>query len=128
MQEPSPSQKWEARYSVDDYVYGTDPNDFLVEAVVNGAEALKWLSSHSPPELILLDLMMPEVDGFHVITELQCRDDWRDIPVVVFTAMDVPPARQAFLEGHVDAVIRKGGVGTTQMLEEVGQLIARSIV
>lgn len=98
-----------------------------VEAVANGRLALEWLNEHPLPSLILLDLMMPEVDGFHVITELQCRDDWKEIPVVVFTAMDVPPARQAFLETHVDTVIRKGGYGQARMLEEVRALIDRSL-
>ena len=98
-----------------------------VDAVANGRLALEWLNEHPLPSLILLDLMMPEVDGFHVITELQCRDDWKEIPVVVFTAMDVPPARQAFLETHVDSVIRKGGYGQSRMLQEVRQLIDRSL-
>ena len=71
--------------------------------------------------------MMPEIDGFHVITELQLRDDWRTIPVVVFTAMDVPPARLSFLETHVETVIRKGGYGQAKMLDEVRSLISRSL-
>lgn len=100
---------------------------FAVDAVENGRFALEWLEDHPPPALILLDLMMPEIDGFHVITELQCRAEWRDVPVVVFTAMDVPPARLAFLESHVETVIRKGGYGQDRMLEEVRALVARSL-
>lgn len=100
---------------------------WTVASVENGRVALEWLETQPAPCLILLDLMMPEVDGFHVITELQCRDDWRSIPVVVFTAMDVPPARQAFLEHHVESVIRKGGYGQDRMLDEVRDLIARSL-
>ena len=96
-------------------------------SVENGRKALEWLEDNEPPVLILLDLMMPEVDGFHVITELQCRDEWREIPVVVFTAMDVPPARMAFLEQHVESVIRKGGYGQERMLDEVRGLIVRSL-
>ncbi|MCB9693086.1 MAG: response regulator [Alphaproteobacteria bacterium] len=98
-----------------------------VEAVSNGRLALEWLEDNPLPALILLDLMMPEVDGFHVITELQCRDDWKEIPVVVFTAMDVPPARQAFLESHVEMVLRKGGYGQDRMLDEVRKLVDRSL-
>ncbi len=93
----------------------------------NGRTALEWLEANEPPTLILLDLMMPEVDGFHVITELQCREEWREVPVVVFTAMDVPPARMAFLEQHVESVINKGGYGQERMLDEVRSLIARSL-
>jgi CheY-like chemotaxis protein len=96
-------------------------------AVENGRLALEWLEANDPPSLILLDLMMPEVDGFHVITELQCRDEWREVPVVVFTAMDVPPARMSFLEQHVESVIRKGGYGQERMLDEVRALIVRSL-
>jgi signal transduction histidine kinase/AmiR/NasT family two-component response regulator len=97
-------------------------------ACENGRSALEWLEANDPPALILLDLMMPEVDGFHVITELQCREEWRDVPVVVFTAMDVPPARMAFLEQHVESVINKGGYGQERMLDEVRALIAKSLV
>ncbi|MEZ4318465.1 MAG: response regulator [Myxococcota bacterium] len=96
-------------------------------SVENGRLALEWLEQNGPPSLILLDLMMPEVDGFHVITELQCRDEWRNVPVVVFTAMDVPPARMAFLEQHVETVIRKGGYGQDRMLDEVRALIVKSL-
>ena len=99
---------------------------YLVDEVPNGVAAMRYLARERP-DLILLDLMMPEVDGFHVITELQLNEAWREIPVVVFTAMDVPPARMTFLESHVESVIRKGGYGQDRMLEEVRGLIARSL-
>jgi signal transduction histidine kinase/DNA-binding LytR/AlgR family response regulator len=100
---------------------------YPVDSVADGRQALTWLDEHPLPSLILLDLMMPEIDGFHVITELQCRDDWKAIPVVVFTAMDVPPARLAFLERHVESVVQKGGYGPERMLEEVRLLIDRAL-
>jgi len=98
-----------------------------VESVENGRLALEWLEENEAPVLMLLDLMMPEVDGFHVITELQSREDWSQIPVVVFTAMDVPPARMSFLEHHVETVVRKGGYGQERMLDEVRDLIVKSL-
>jgi two-component system, chemotaxis family, chemotaxis protein CheY len=52
----------------------------------NGLEALRFLQEQTP-DLILLDLMMPVMDGWEFMTELRARDDWKDIPVVIITAV-----------------------------------------
>ena len=54
----------------------------------NGREALSRIRE-AKPDLILLDLMMPEMDGFQVVADLQRSADWRDIPVIVITARDL---------------------------------------
>jgi len=54
----------------------------------HGGEALDWLGRHGPPCLILLDLMMPFVDGWQVIEQLRSDDRLARVPVVVITAFN----------------------------------------
>ena len=88
----------------------------------DGRAALELLKTRIPA-LILLDLMMPEVDGFRVVSELQGHDEWRDIPVVVVTAMDLPPEQRQMLEGHVKAVFHKGDYRLEGLLLEIRALV-----
>ena len=56
----------------------------------NGRAALDWLASNPVPGLILLDLMMPEMDGFEFLRELRRTSRrWRDVPVIVVTAKEL---------------------------------------
>ena len=61
---------------------------WIVQEAANGREALACLQA-AKPDLILLDLMMPEMDGFAVVAALQKQEDWRDIPVIVITSLDL---------------------------------------
>jgi signal transduction histidine kinase/CheY-like chemotaxis protein len=60
------------------------------------------------PSLILLDLMMPEMDGFGFLDALRLREDWRGIPVVVITAKDLTDEDRQRLNGAVDRIMLKG--------------------
>src|SRR5262249_61079834 len=61
---------------------------WVVQETANGREALTRLQADKP-DVILLDLMMPEMDGFAVVAALQKEPRWRDIPVIVITARDL---------------------------------------
>src|SRR5262249_2894395 len=71
-----------------------------VTAAANGRVALDRLAEHRPG-LILLDLMMPEMDGFEFIEALRARPEWRGIPVVVLTAKELSPEDRRRLTGVV---------------------------
>jgi len=58
-----------------------------VSTVENGQYALAWLKSQ-PVDLILLDVMMPEMDGYEVLSQLKDDNTWRDIPVIMISALD----------------------------------------
>ena len=60
------------------------------------------------PGLILLDLMMPEMDGFEFAEKLRENKDWLDIPVVVITAKDLTKDDHNRLKGNVEAIMQKG--------------------
>ena len=90
----------------------------------NGSVALAAIES-SPPSLVLLDLMMPVMDGFEFIEQLRKRSTGRDIPVVVHTAKDLTEQDRQRLRGSVDNVLQKGG-HTNEVVKEVWQALERA--
>jgi hypothetical protein len=97
----------------------------VVEAV-NGREALGQLE-RSRPALVLLDLMMPEMDGFEFLVEMRSRAEWRDIPVLVVTAKDLTAEERSRLNGGVERVLQKGAAELDDLLREIGRILPRSI-
>ena len=73
----------------------------------SGREALD-AAQQDPPDVVLLDLMMPEMSGFAVLEELRRREPTRQVPVLVLTARDLTGEDKRQLSGHALAVLRKG--------------------
>jgi len=92
-----------------------------VEAA-NGREALTALAEHKP-SLILLDLMMPVMDGFEFLLLMRANPDYRDIPVIVVTAKDLSNEDRQVLSGKVEAVIEKGSYPRDQLLDRIRELV-----
>jgi CheY-like chemotaxis protein len=92
----------------------------------NGRVALARVAEQRP-DAILLDLMMPEMDGFEFLAELRRQAIWRDIPVIVLTAMDLTDEDRRRLNGEVERIIEKGAYGREELLHEVGRLLAAAI-
>jgi signal transduction histidine kinase/DNA-binding response OmpR family regulator len=84
----------------------------------NGRVALEKLSG-LVPALILLDLMMPEMDGFEFMEELRKRADCRQVPVVVITAKDITEKDRQRLNGQVARVMQKGTFQMEDLVREV---------
>jgi CheY-like chemotaxis protein len=99
---------------------------YSVAEAENGRVALQHLQEETP-QLILLDLMMPEMDGFELIVELRKREEWRRIPVAVMTAKDLTSEDRAILNGHVERIMRKGDKSRQELLAEVHSLLALSV-
>ena len=74
---------------------------------VNGRAAIEWLAGNPPPNLVLLDLMMPEMDGFQFLEHLQAHPDKLKMPVVVLTAKDLTAAERAYLAERTVLVLGK---------------------
>jgi putative two-component system response regulator len=83
-------------------------NDFYKIKVANsGKKALKYVHGYPRPDLILLDIMMPEMSGFDVIRELKSDPGTRDIPIIFLTAMSAPEDEKKGLElGAVDYITK----------------------
>ena len=73
--------------------------------------------------MILLDLMMPEMDGFEFVAEFRRHEAWRAIPIVVVTAKDLSQEDRERLNGHVQKILQKGTHGRDQLLAEVRELV-----
>jgi signal transduction histidine kinase/DNA-binding response OmpR family regulator len=97
-----------------------------VAGASNGRVALHHLAE-SPPDVIVLDLMMPEMDGFEFLAEMRQRPEWRDIPVLVLTAKDLSAEDQKLLNGYVERVMQKNASELSELLRELGRVLPRSI-
>jgi signal transduction histidine kinase/CheY-like chemotaxis protein/HAMP domain-containing protein len=94
-----------------------------VAEVTNGRLALSWLAENPAPALILLDLMMPEIDGFEFLDTFNSRADWRHVPVVVITAKQLTAAERGLLA--VRTVIEKGDSIDRDIAEAIGKAVGR---
>jgi CheY-like chemotaxis protein/anti-sigma regulatory factor (Ser/Thr protein kinase) len=93
-----------------------------VACAENGVAAMAQLEKKIP-DLILLDLMMPEMDGFELVEHLQQNELWRKIPVVVATAKELTAADRARLAGSAQRVLQKGAKGD-DVLDWLRRLVA----
>ena len=94
-----------------------------VAEVTNGRLALSWLAENPAPALILLDLMMPEMDGFEFLDTFNSRADWRHVPVVVITAKQLTAAERGLLA--VRTVIEKGDSIDRDIAAAIGKAVGR---
>ena len=88
----------------------------------NGRVALDQMES-TKPGLILLDLLMPEMDGFEFLAELRRQERWRSIPVVVVTAKNLDAADRTRLNGYVERILEKGSFTREELLRELRDLV-----
>jgi signal transduction histidine kinase/ligand-binding sensor domain-containing protein/CheY-like chemotaxis protein len=94
---------------------------WIVSEAANGKEGLEQVANN-PPTVILLDLMMPEMDGFEFVKELKKRKEWRAIPVLVVTAKEITEEDRERLDGYVERILEKGEYNREDLLAEVRDL------
>ncbi|WP_053081671.1 PAS domain-containing hybrid sensor histidine kinase/response regulator [Methylobacterium aquaticum] len=93
----------------------------------NGAEALDWLARNGPPGLILLDLMMPVMDGFAFLRALRENPDWSKIPVLILTAKALTDEEREILSEATPHLMLKSGSGRKDLTEALSDAIPRSV-
>jgi len=93
----------------------------LLEAS-NGSEALE-IAQHELPDLIILDLMMPEMDGFSVLDALKSNAKTGAIPVIVVTAKELTPEEEKRLRGRIHALMQKGEFMSDELMDEVRSVL-----
>ncbi|TMJ41586.1 MAG: response regulator [Alphaproteobacteria bacterium] len=94
---------------------------WAVQEAANGREALARVQADKP-DVILLDLMMPEMDGFAVVAALQKEARWSDIPVIVITARDLDAEDRARLNSGVQSVLVKETFRPADLVEQIRRL------
>jgi PAS domain S-box-containing protein len=100
--------------------------DWSIIEAADGREALERVSE-ARPDLILLDLMMPNMDGFEFIRVLRSTEVGRLIPVVIVTAKELTPSDHRRLHGAVQTILQKGTFTRESLLHELHGLIAAAV-
>lgn len=95
---------------------------YVVTQARNGRHALDCMTKGTP-KLILLDLMMPEMDGFQFLEELRKQETWSEIPIVVVTAKSITAEDKLKLNGFVKNVVEKGAFDHKSLLAEIGRFV-----
>jgi CheY-like chemotaxis protein len=102
-------------------VLGGLPIDVMVFNA--GNPALAWASVNHV-DAVILDLMMPKMDGFEVLKELRNLENTRTVPVLILTAKHITADELRFLKGnHISQLIQKGDVNRIELLQSVKQMV-----
>lgn len=96
--------------------------DFQISEAEDGRAGLELIQSELP-DLVILDLMMPEVDGFAVLDAMKAKPETAQIPVIVASAKELTPEEKTRLAGQIQALMQKGDFLNDEFLEEVRSLI-----
>jgi len=97
-----------------------------VSEAANGRAALAELAA-ARPDVLVLDLIMPEMDGFELLAEMRSRVEYRHIPAVVITAMSLTEEDHRRLNGEVERVVQKRGQPRDELLQEIGDALAACV-
>ncbi|HEY7141349.1 MAG TPA: response regulator, partial [Methylomirabilota bacterium] len=90
----------------------------------NGRIALQRVAARVP-DVVVLDLLMPELNGFEFVAALRRDPAWRGVPVVVLTSMDLTAEDRMVLNGSVERILQKGAWERDQLLDEIARVLAR---
>ncbi len=95
---------------------------FSISEAASGPQALNQARQH-PPDLVILDLMMPGMDGFEVLGQLKAEAATEHVPVIVVTAKELTAAEKKRLEGHISRLMTKGDFLNEDLLEEISKAL-----
>jgi signal transduction histidine kinase/DNA-binding response OmpR family regulator/HAMP domain-containing protein len=99
-----------------------EKDGWTVAEAENGRAGLERAEAN-PPALILLDLMMPEMDGFEFLTRVRKGSAGHDVPILIITAKDLTAEDHLRLNGYVNAIVQKEGRGRDELLAEIRNLV-----
>ena len=103
-----------------------DREHWEVSTAEDGRAAMDAMAMNTP-DLILLDLMMPRMDGFEFVSELRKHKEWRSIPIVVITAKTLTKEDRLSLQGHVQKVLQKGDFSLDALLAELREIVRECV-
>src|SRR6266568_2740709 len=102
-----------------------EPAGFHVIIASGGREAIE-IAKADPPDLVLLDLMMPEVTGFDVVEALRADPRTHDTPIMILTARHLTEADKRHLNGHVSTILSRGSLGAADLLGLLQQVVGKA--
>jgi signal transduction histidine kinase/DNA-binding response OmpR family regulator len=100
-----------------------EPAGFTVLPAAGGREAIE-IAKSSKPDLVLLDLIMPEVNGYDVVEALRADERTRDTPIMVLTAATLTEADRRQLNGRVSQILSRGSVATSDIVGLLKRVVA----
>jgi CheY-like chemotaxis protein len=100
---------------------------YRIDTANDGRAALRAIDQ-ARPDAILLDLLMPRMDGFDVIDHLQKDPERRDIPVIVLTAKTLTGDERRLLNEHARAVIQKGALDRESLMEQLKHALPERVL
>ena len=95
--------------------------EYALYEAEDGSKGIKLIRDEKP-DLVILDLMMPELDGFGVLDEMKSDPDLASIPVVVVTAKELTSQEKERLNGQIDTLMQKGDFMSDELMDEVRSL------
>lgn len=96
--------------------------DFLIDEASNGLDGLH-LIQQVRPNLVILDLMMPGLDGFGIVEAMKAQPALHDIPIIVVTAKELSPIERQRLDGKIKALLQKGSFLDSDLLTDIKQAL-----
>jgi CheY-like chemotaxis protein len=104
-----------------------EPEGFTVLLAKGGQEAIE-LAMLRKPDLLMLDLLMPGVNGFDVVAALSGNEGTKAIPIIVLTAKSLTRADIDQLNGHVSTILKRGSTGAVDLLVQLRVVLNRQAV
>ena len=99
--------------------------DYTIDVANSGKEALEYIK-HNVPNGIILDLMMPEMDGFEVLEKIRNTDKTRNIPVLILTAKDLTKKDLDKLSANnIQQLIHKGDIDINGLIRKVNIMMGK---
>lgn len=92
--------------------------EFTIREASSGEQAVE-MALNDPPDIVILDLMMPELDGFEVLDKLKKHEATRDTPVIVITAKELTAREQRRLQGRIANLMQKGELEVRELMDEI---------
>ena len=103
-----------------------EPEGFEVIKAYSGKEGLQKLFSEQQPDILILDLMMPEISGFDIISSMRADVSTKDIPLIVCTSGEFTEKNIEELNGelkeHLISIMKKGTFGRKELINRIKQL------
>ncbi len=97
-------------------------SEFKVEYARDGLAGMNAVDTFLP-DIILLDIIMPRMDGFAFIQKLRSNPETSEIPVIVISVKDLSPEETSFLRDNVTAILKKQGFQQDQVIRELHQAL-----